>query len=90
MDTTRDYALRRVRNNISKDDIIRWAKDYYWDSFYEYYKDDLKQLVDDTNEEARDNVEEWEEVKEYDEWEVEDLLAEWLEEALENEIDCAW
>ena len=90
MDTTRDYALRRVRNNISKDDIIRWAKDYYWNSFEKDFKEDLPQLVDDTNEEAMDNLEEWEEVREYDEWEVEDLLAEWLEEALENEIDCAW
>lgn len=90
MDTTRDYALRRVRNNISKDDIIRWAKDYYWNSFEKDFKEDLPQLVDDTNEEARENVEEWEEVREYDEWEVEDLLAEWLEEALEFEISCDW
>ena len=89
MNTTKDYALRWVRDNISKDDIIRRANDYYWNSFEKDFKEDLAQLVEDTNQEAKEDME-WEEFVPYTEDDIVDLLAEWLQEWLENEIDCAW
>lgn len=88
MDTTKDYALDWVRNNISKDDIIRWANDYYWESFHKDTKENIQQLVDKVNEENSEY--ETEEVENYDEEDVWNLLGDDFVEALEEEIDCAW
>ena len=90
MDTTKDYALKWVRDHISKDDIIRWANDYYWNSFEKDFKEDLPQLVEDTNQEAMNNLEEWEETVIYEEDDIINMLGDDFVEALEEEIDCAW
>ena len=86
MDTTKDYALDWLRNNISKDDIIRWANDYYWESFHKDAKENIQQLVDKVNEENSEY--ETEEVENYDEEDVWNLLEDDFVEALEEVIDC--
>ena len=88
MNTTKDYALDWLRNNISKDDIIRWANDYYWNSFEKEFKEDLAQLVEDTNQEAMDNLEEGEETVIYEEDDIINMLGDDFIEALEELIDC--
>ena len=86
MNTTKDYALDWLRNNISKDDIIRWANDYYWESFHKDTQENIQQLVDKVNEE--NNEYETEEVENYDEEDVWNLLGDDFVEALEEVIDC--
>lgn len=88
METTKEYALKWVRDNISKDDIIRWANDYYWDNFHKDFKEDLSSLVEEVNKENEEN--EVEEVEHYDEEDVINMLGDDFVEALEEEIDCAW